>query len=155
MLGLHRLQETIAARSGATTNRTRARNFISGLALLTVCLITANPLPSVASQRTVEAKAVKTTTKLKASATKLHIGGHLTLTATVSSPKATGKMLFYLQDAPGKPFKYFGYLDVHAGVAKGTLTAGGAGTFEFRAVYQGNKSYESSLSNAVKVVVDK
>jgi hypothetical protein len=109
----------------------------------------------MASQRTIEAKAVKTTTKLKASATKLHVGGHLTLTATVSSPKATGKMAFYLQDAPGKPFKYFGYLDVHAGIAKGTLTAEGAGTYQFRAVYEGNKSFESSLSNAVKVVVDK
>jgi hypothetical protein len=109
----------------------------------------------MASQRTPETKAIKTTTKLKASTTKMVVGEHVTLTATVSSPKATGEMLFFIQDGPGKPTSYFGELGVHAGVAKGTARANGTGTFIFTAVYQGNKSYASSASNSVAIVVKK
>jgi hypothetical protein len=160
MLALNRLQTRptaalSAASSGATASRTRGRRFVAGLALLTVCLIAANPLPSTASQRTPETNTIKTTTKLKASTTKMVVGEHVTLTATVSSPKATGKMLFYIQDGPGKPPSYFGELGVHAGVAKGTTRANGTGTFIFTAIYQGKKPYGSSISNSVTIVVRK
>lgn len=149
MLVLNRL------RNSPDTGRVRGSKLISALALLTVCLIAANPLLSTASENSKELTKKATTTKLKASATTIGEHQKLTLTATVSPSKSTGTVKFYGTRLSDGEHKVLGSSKVAGGVAKLSGFIGVTGSFKFDAVYGGSSKYDPSTSNSVTVVSKK
>jgi nitrate reductase NapE component len=143
-----------AVASGATTLRRRTRRTFAVFALLAVCMVGAFSLPSLASERHVESSKIPTTTKLKASATKVKVRQLVYFTVTVTPSKAMGMVTIYVK-APGKPYESAGSRTLHDGVVKVEGEAGEPGTYEIKAVYKGFGSYEPSTSNIVTIKVEK
>jgi hypothetical protein len=56
-----------------TPVRTQRRSLLSAFALLTICLIAAQPISLLASSRTSDGKKIATTSKLKASPTTVKV----------------------------------------------------------------------------------
>jgi hypothetical protein len=136
--------------------RTHRRSILSVLALLTICLVAAQPISLLAANRTTDAK-IKTTTKLKPSATTVKEGSKFTLTATVSPSKATGTVAFYGSPAKGRPYIKLVTHPVVGGVAKAPALpiTGVNGHVTFKAVYEGSALYKTSTSNIVPVDITK
>jgi hypothetical protein len=135
--------------------RTQRRNFLSVFALLTICLVAAQPLSLLASSIKTDAK-IKTTTKLKSSVATLKEFSKLTLTATVLPSKATGTVAFYGSPGPGRPYVKLVTHPLVKGVAKATaLRILVSGHVTFKAVYEGSGVYDTSTSNVVPVDITK
>lgn len=133
----------------------QSRRLFSVFALLTLCFVAAHSIPSMASEWTGDNKKIATTTKLKASATKINEHKKLTLTVTVAPSKATGSITFYGREAPTKPFVKIAKSSVVAGVAKVSNDIGIPGTIGFKAVYDGSSKYASSTSKVITVISTK
>jgi hypothetical protein len=133
----------------------RARSF-SALALLTLCFVALQSLPSMASEWTQDGK-IATTTKLKASASTVKEGSKLTMTATVSPSKATGTVALYGSPGPGVPYHKLVTHTVVAGVATAIAihVIDVSGHVTFKAIYSGSKVYNTSTSNVVPVDITK
>ena len=140
--------------------RTKRRSLISVFALLAICLVAVHPVSLMASSRTSEAKVkLPTTTKLKASATTVTAGEVLTLTADVLPSKATGKVTAYGAFKATGPWEEIATEPDKNGVAKGSQAIPSDLneniTVYLRSVYNGSKTYASSISNVVKVQIKK
>ena len=142
------------ATGGATTLRLRAHRTFAAFALLAVFMAAALALPAMASERHVEITKTATTTKLQASAKDVKVNQKVVLTVTVTPSKASGKIFLYIK-APSKPFEAAGTATLVHGVAKGQGSLPKVGTYKLKVVYEGSKSYKSSVSNPVTVVVQK
>lgn len=136
--------------------RTHRRNLLAVFALLTICLVAVQPLPLPASSVKPNAK-IKTTTKLKPSATTVKEGSKFTLTATISPSKATGTVAFYGSPAKGRPYIKLVTHPVVGGISKAPALpiTGINGHVTFKAVYEGTTVYNTSTSNIVPVDITK
>ncbi|MGA2534700.1 MAG: Ig-like domain-containing protein [Terracidiphilus sp.] len=134
--------------------RTRRRTLLSAFALLTICLVAAQPLSLMASSRTIDVKKIPTTTKLKASATSLKVGQPVTITVTVTPSKATGKVSLSIK-TPSGATESGGSTTLRGGMATGKGALSEAGTYVFKVIYGGSSTYASSTSNPVTIKVSK
>jgi hypothetical protein len=139
---------------GLAPVRTQRRSLLSAFALLTICLIAAQPISLLASSRTIDSKKIATTSKLKASRTTVKVNKPVTFTVTVTPSKATGRVTLYAK-APGKHYVAELTRTLLGGMVKGSGEVSEPGTYEIKAVYDGSSKYAPSTSNVVKVKVVK
>jgi hypothetical protein len=137
-----------------TETRIHRRSLLSVFALLTICLVAAQPISLLASSRTSDGKKIHTTTKLKASATTVKENQRFTITATVMPSKAAGKVSLFIKTPSGST-ESGGSTTLRNGTATGHGSLPKAGKYEFKIVYSGSSTYASSTSNIVTITVEK
>jgi hypothetical protein len=123
------------------------------IALLTLCAVSLNPLPSIAAEKDGAKKT--TTVKLKESGTSITTATEFHLTATVSPSKAKGTVTFScIHIATGNRIWIpFAQVPVIAGEANKSTLIGFPGHYEFKAEYDGSTTYATNESNTVSVYV--
>ena len=154
-LNCHSVKPGIAA---STASRFRGaasllkRRLPATVALLTLCFVALDPQPSMAAEK--GGGQTKTTVKLKASGTSITTATLFHLTATVSPTNATGTVTFYcIQIPPSRIWIPFAQIPVIAGVANKSALITFPGRYGFKAEYDGSKTYATSDSNDVTVLV--
>jgi hypothetical protein len=127
----------------------------SAFALLTICLVAAQPVSLLASQRHTDSSKTPTTTKLKLSPTTIKEGQKVEVTVTVTPSKATGDVYLYIKPPSGSYEKVSGHGVLHDGTVSTSGSIDEPGKFEFKVVYGGSSTYASSTSNVVTLTVEK